>query len=362
MDKKLWLLILLGAIVLLEGYRHRDSLFPKPEKAWTPQTSNETDFSPTRPETFLLLEGRKFDQLEALIQKHRGLPIKLGNCDETTPEIFYGYFDFSSSVPDSRWESIASLLQEWAKAYPKSPTPLAALGELYINYGWKARGSGYADTVSPQGWELLKERLTKAKGYLERAAALQMQDPCLYSALITVAMGLSDLPRDYMESAYERGVAVAPYYMPTYYAKANYLLPRWYGARGEWEAWLKKAADDRGGKEGDIIYAWVASYVSGLEYQDFFHLTAADYPRMKRGFEAALELTGPKEASINLNYLCFFACLAGDRSTAKKCFQRMDGHWLQSIWGSKTYFDRWRAWVANPILNASPGPNRYDVQ
>lgn len=327
-----------------------------------PVVSKEPAFIPTRDDTFRLLKERKFDQLESLTSKHRVRNVQLGKCDEETLDIFYGYFDFNSSVPDAYWESIASQLEEWAKAYPQSPTPLVALGYLYIRFGWIARGSGYTDTVSQEGWRLLDQRVRKAKGYLEQAAALKIQDPCIYPALIKVALGLSDLPRDYMEQAYERGVALEPNYLTTYYAKAHYLLPRWYGARGEWEAWLKKAADDRGGKEGDIIYAWVASDVAYLEYQDFFHNTAADYPRMERGFEAALGLDGPENYSINLNYSAFFACIEGDHNAAGAYFKRIDGHWLRSIWKSKIYFKLCQAWAANPVLNAYPGPNPYAVR
>jgi len=358
MNKKTWLLIL-GLIVFFDAYRYRDWLWPKAEGTWTPPKPDEPVFTPTRDETFRLLGERKFDQLEALTSKHRVRNVKLGECDVMTLETFYDYFDFNSSTPDAYWESIASQLEEWAKAHPESPTPLVALGSLYINFGWKARGGGYVDTVTDQGWKLLEERVRKAKGCLEQAAALKIQDPCTYRKLITVALGLSDLPRDYMEQAYKRGVALEPNYISTYYAKANYLLPRWYGAPGEWEAWLKQAADDRGGREGDIIYAWVASNVARLEYEDFFHNTAADYPRMKRGFEAALGLDGQGNFDVNLNYLGFFACIAGDRDTAVNCFKRMNGHWMQSIWVSRTYFNRCLAWATDPITNANPGPNPY---
>jgi hypothetical protein len=362
MNKKLWLLIVLGLVLAFDVYRYRNWFWPKPEESWTPPRSEGPAFTPTRDETFRLLKERKFDQLEALASKHRGRNVKLGECDLLTLETFYSYFDFNSSTPDDYWESIASQLEEWAKAYPESPTPLVALGDLYINFGWHARGHGYADSVTQQGWKLFDERFRKAQRYLEQAADLRIQDPCTYQELIRVALGLGSLSRDYMEQAYERGVALEPNFVSTYRAKANYLLPRWYGAPGEWEAWLKKAADDRGGKEGDIIYAWVAGAVARTEYEDFFHKTAADYPRMRRGFEAALGLDGKNNYDANLNYLGFFACIAGDRDTAKNCFERMAGHWMQSIWVSSAYFNRCRAWATDPILNANPGPNPYAVR
>ena len=362
MNKKLLLLLVLVLVLFFDVYRHRDWLWLRPQESWAPLKSEEPAFTPTCDVTFRLLRERKFAELEALTSEHRGRNVKLGECDLLTLDTFYGYFDFSSSTPDAYWESVASQLREWAKAYPESPTPLVALGNLYINFGWNARGNGYADTVTEQGSKLLDERVRQAKGYLEQAAALKIQDPCIYQDLVGVALSLSDLPREYMEQAYERGVALEPNFVSTYRAKANYLLPRWYGAPGEWEAWLKKAADDRGGKEGDIIYAWVASDVARTEYEDFFHKTGADYPRMKRGFEAALGLDGKNNYDTNLNYLGFFACMAGDRDTAVNSFKRMEGHWMQSIWVSSSYFNRCRAWAADPILNANPGPNPYAVR
>jgi len=294
----------------------------------------------------MVAEG-KFDRLEKLTKRHRKKHLLLVHQtnEENGLERFYDYFtDFDPAASDEGWENIPPTLVKWALAYPESPTPLISLGFFYVSFGWKARGTGYADTVTGQGWTLLHERVAKAKIYLEKAAALPIQDPNAYVGLIDVAQGL-DLPREYMEAAYERGVALEPNYLPLYLHKATYLLPRWHGARGEWETWLKKTADAVGGEDGDILYKSVAHYVADVEGEEFFHITAADYSRMKRGFEVILARYGQKTPSPNLNALCYFACIASDRTTAENCFQRIGNHWVKGVWGSEANFNRWHAWA-----------------
>jgi hypothetical protein len=358
MDKRVWLFTLLAVVLAAEGYRHRAWFLPKPKDAAAVVGTEDVPYIPSRNDAFRLLQECKFDELETLSAKHRARDLKLDCSGLDTLNEFYDYFNFDDSASDAYWESIAHCLEQWAQAHPESPTPLVTLGHLYLNFGWKARGNGWADTVTDQGWRLFGERLQKAKGYLDRAAALKIQDPCTYPALITVALGLNS-PREEMESAYNRGVALEPNYLELYYTKGYYLLPRWYGEKGEWEAWLKTVADARGGEEGDILYAWIAARQANMEHEDFFRRTDANYERMQRGFAAALERWGQATPSFNLNNICCFACIKGDRETARKYFKRIGGQWMKFVWKDRAYFDRCQAWAENPTLNAYPGPDPY---
>ena len=74
------------------------------------------------------------------------------------------------STPD--WEAWFSKLDAWKAAFPDSPTQPVARAEALVGYGWEARGGGYANTVTKEGWKLLAERLAQARGVLEEAGKL----------------------------------------------------------------------------------------------------------------------------------------------------------------------------------------------
>jgi hypothetical protein len=297
---------------------------------------------PPRQEVVDMLWHERFDELEKLTGELR--QAKLG--------FYAGYSDLSRvygflegpgrKAEDSVWKEYILKLEKWAEAYPQSPTPLVALGNTYKDWAWKARGGGVSDTVSKQGWKLFGDRLDNARRYLRDAAKLPVKDPEVYHALITVAMGLG-WPREEMEAVFRKGVEVEPNYLQLYTAKAYYLLPRWHGEPGEWEAFAQEAADGRGGEEGDILYMSIARSQAWSEGGRFFRSTRISYARMKRGFEASLRRY--PDYVWEMNSFCYFACIAGDRETAKSLFSSIGGRWEKDVWRQHDSFVRWQKWA-----------------
>jgi Domain of unknown function (DUF4034) len=79
--------------------------------------------------------------------------------------------------PDPDWQLLLAKLQKWVAAYPDSATPRLALAYFYVNYGWRARGIGLADTVEDTQWKVFYERNAKAKSILLEAGSYQEKDP-----------------------------------------------------------------------------------------------------------------------------------------------------------------------------------------
>ncbi len=92
-----------------------------------------------------------------------------------------------ANPPD--WKGWFAKLDAWKAAFPDSPTQPVARAEALVNYGWEARGSGYANTVTSEGWKLLAERLAQARGVLEEAEKLPVRDPHWYCIMQAVAIG-----------------------------------------------------------------------------------------------------------------------------------------------------------------------------
>jgi len=124
-----------------------------------------------------------------------------------------------------------------------------------------------------------------------------------------------------------------------YESKACFLLPRWYGKPGEWEAFAEEAASARGGDDGDILYMAIARSQAWSERENFFKNTSISYERMQRGFEASLKRY--PNYTWEMNSYCYFACIANDRSTAKDMFGKINGRWEGAIWGDESYFKKW---------------------
>jgi Domain of unknown function (DUF4034) len=313
---------------------------------------------PTRDEVLRMVYSEQFDQLEKLTDELRAQKVEFYH-GYSQLSIVYGYLSgFSDRTDDGQWEEFISKLQSWADAYPQSPAPLVALGDCYVTWAWKARGSGYANTVTDEGWRLMKERLRKAREYLEAAEKLPVKDPAVYNALLRVALG-QGWDKDEMDAVFQKGIQLEPNYQQLYESKAYFLLPRWYGRPGEWETFAQEAADARGGDEGDILYMSIARSEAWSESEDFFKNTSISYDRMQRGFEVSLKRY--PNYTWEMNSYCYFACIADDRETAEKLFGKINGQWEKTIWWNENNFKQWERWGLNNGPRPKPAASSSQV-
>ena len=74
-----------------------------------------------------------------------------------------------ASESESAYQALEKKLRAWQQARPNSLAASANLGGFYIGYGWLARGSGTADTVSSEGWTKFKARLKTSRDLLYQA-------------------------------------------------------------------------------------------------------------------------------------------------------------------------------------------------
>lgn len=112
------------------------------------------------------------------------------------------------------------------------PAAQYLIGRMYSDWAWQARGSGYADTVTDEGWKLFAERLERAEVALRAAWSLSQKMPQIADAMIWVCIGRS-YPRVEMERWFRRGQELAPGYNQLYESKAEYLMPKWHGSEAQ---------------------------------------------------------------------------------------------------------------------------------
>ncbi|MGC3971317.1 MAG: DUF4034 domain-containing protein [Pirellulales bacterium] len=107
-----------------------------------------------------LLRSEKFDELEAVVaQIRRDRP--RDSHGKARLSVFYEG-TAAMAKTDQEFEQELALFGRWLAAKPKSVAAHLALARAWKNYGWRARGSGFAHTVTDDGFAKFRERIEKA--------------------------------------------------------------------------------------------------------------------------------------------------------------------------------------------------------
>ena len=127
----------------------------------------------------------------------------------------------------------------------KSSQPKAAIltaeGELAIHEGRRARGGGFSNTVTPDGWRILQERMARGRDLLDEAWKLDSND------FEVARMQLDAETHDShgnnaMEKWFRAATTIDPDDHRPYIAKLNWLEPKWHGSKEEMLAFGRECA------------------------------------------------------------------------------------------------------------------------
>jgi WD40 repeat protein len=289
-------------------------------------------------ETRQWLQDKQFDKLTAKADEYR----KTRGCfasGESTLSAFY----INLNLPkDNDWAAFQALLDEWHTAKPDSIAPLVEKAEALVSEGWAARGSGWASTVTQEGWRTFHEKLNAALDVIADAEKLDEKDPELYRIQMIICMGIS-LPREQMDAAFKKGTDIDPFYFPLYEQAASARLPRWSGANGELADWASDTCDtllDR----GDEVYARIALSLAGYNTTDYFAEMQLDWNRIKRGLKPLLETYD--DSSYIAGRAGMLALLKYDHEIAAKALPILGFHRQEvNLLGSGIQLRRWQKWA-----------------
>ena len=117
------------------------------------------------------------------------------------------------------------LFRNWPNAY----TTWLLKGRDYIDSAWKARGGGYADAVTTDGWAGFSNNLAHAQESLEHAWKLDPHQSDIADEMITVMLGQGG-GRDRMELWFNRAMEANTNDYTACNRKLYYLEPKWYGS------------------------------------------------------------------------------------------------------------------------------------
>lgn len=287
--------------------------------------------------------NRRFDELEKQAAELRAQKEVFGNGSWKIAQ-FYDSLGCRDDEPESMWQLHVEIHEAWIAAKPESISARVAYADFLTEYAWHARGTGFSDTVTKEGWRLFGERLKTARNVLEEARALKQKDPCWWLTALTVALG-----QGWDHAQYRVLLDEAHAFEPTFWgydtSRAYSLLPRWHGEPGDWEAYAEESATRANGL-GAEVYARIAMRLRGF-YDNIFRETKASWPRTKEGIEQLMKKY-PESLDL-LSNAAILATLAEDRPLAKELFDRLGDRYLPSAWRNAEQLTHYRHWAETGI-------------
>lgn len=251
-------------------------------------------------------------------------------------QVYFDAFANMKMSTDSQRDHFFESLEEWKRAYPNSVIPYIIKANALTSYAWEARGTGYAHTVTEEGWRLFGERLALARAELEAVHDRRTTFPQWYLNMQVVALG-QGWPRSEYEELFEEAVSTEPNYHFIYVNKARYLQTKWHGKPGEWEAFAKSLIarfPDGRGEEFYTFTVWnMRANVEQVIRKDggrYFEDTDVEWAPCKAGFDR-LRKKYPDSIWILNNY-AFFAGKAHDRETVRALLMELGDRCDMSLW------------------------------
>ena len=273
----------LDELLVIQKNHPKLQLFPLHEQTVETAAQREYDALGARAQT--LLRAKKYDEIEKIAANLLDTRAKFASGNWKLPAFARALC--IAQGDDNAWKANNQRLLLWHAQRPQSKLATLMLARSWATGAQGARGGEYAYKVKPQQWSGMNRRLRAAAPLFAASMSDIKRSPLVFSGLQQWAL-LGQVPPAIYESAWRDAEAAFPGYVPFYVDKAIYLMPRWYGEPGAWEAFAKRSADKIGGIKGDMLYAQIVEDQSENYDTDFFQTNEVSWPRTKRGLRALI--------------------------------------------------------------------------
>ncbi len=169
--------------------------------------------------------GLAFDRLLKVLQ-HDALPVTFAFqfCDELYREL--------SRSPQSAELFRQKIEPLFVARWPEEARTLLLKGRFAVDDAWEARGSGWANTVTDEGWKVFRQRLGDAEQALNQSWKLDPTLPGTPLEFMRVELG-QGRGRARMELWFNRAIVHPTSRYDALFQKLWYLQPRWHGSEEE---------------------------------------------------------------------------------------------------------------------------------
>lgn len=246
------------------------------------------------------------------------------------------FLPLMSSMPEEAADELADAPRwsEWAR--------FTLEGRCETEKAWRARGSGWASTVTSQGWMGFEKHLNLARAALTRAWRLRPDQPYAATAMITVTMGAGDQGDGTLRDWFDRAVAAQFDYLPAYSAYQYAQMPRWGGSHTKMLAFGLACAQTRRFDTrvpGYLLTTLEKVADDGGEWRPLFSSEPFRSALMEVGEGYLREESDTHDKHNNLSMLALIAFLCGDYNRAAKEFHELKYlSYVAQGWASKFGF------------------------
>lgn len=237
--------------------------------------------------------------------------------------------------------AIEKIFRALNQAAPRSPVAHMIKGDAYINYAWAARGDGYANTVTPEGWRLMAERLEVSAVEFEKAWSLL---PTSKTAELMVNLELGrNTGRANMERWFKRAMELNPNNSSVCDSKMYYLEPKWHGSAEEMLEFGREclATDNWASR---IPLQLVAAHVRLMRHSrqnENYYKNPGVWSDIKAVYDRCLEVD--PDSTFDRSYLAYYACYCDQPKIAHQQFQLLGDKVSLEPFGNKKRMQAFRA-------------------
>jgi len=228
-------------------------------------------------------------------------------------------------------ETALKNISDMRRKRPESPARALLEAEFWIASAWKARGPGFADTVTEEGSKQFIERLSKAEKVLIESKAYASTIPYWYLLMTQVEGGLG---RNFekIHATFVEGAQKYRTYYPLYKTMVNYSSPKWGGNWDVVDDLISWSVNNTTDLEGNGMYSrlYTSLYCCRIAGNDPFKVGKYSWPKMKAGFEDLVKQYPTNY--IFLNDFAKFSCLAKDKTTYIPLRTQMGNKIISASW------------------------------
>ena len=317
---------------------------------------------------------KEFVFLEAIVKRLREDKTRFPSGEWQLP-FFYNWLiegtEFMGGESEVRF---FKMVDAWKAEYPDSLTWRIILSKAYKERAWGYRGSGFAHTVTREGWKGYEDYINRAWKVLDECAKIEPKDPEYYQVRAELVMeappSSGGAPSSLMgaivrmiapgffsdpeRTPFVKGVALEPLYYPLYYERVRALLPRWGGSRKDMLKFADRSAKDTESLAGDTLYAVIATSVQSWEPKKDYLAYGFSWPRIQKGYDRILQDFPNSDWRRSL--YCWMACIHEDKASAAVLFDSIGDYWDWDVWDTESRFKAYRKWALEGAPYPAPSP------
>jgi hypothetical protein len=297
--------------------------------------------------------------LESLELKYRDTNVVTPSGKPKLISFYAPMYSFISAETQGQADHMLKMVDAYARAFPRSPTPIIFRAILMNQIAWAIRGTGYAPSVNAFQWKAFAKQIDRTRAFLDDNKAVGSKDPYWYVQRINAAIYAQEPVDDILQITRE-GQAHFPGFMDIREAAMGRFEPKWGGSADAVETFVQLELNDSGSLDSDELYADLYREAQHGEFaHGLFTQSKVNWQRMKKGLEVRVTRY---PSTWNWDLLAYEACLVGDHKTMLAAYKAID-----QIAGPGFVPVRWpdeykvcRAWAENPsarlpLLRAADG-------